>query len=249
MTTQRPTFPHAPITEALLDIRVELPKDIEITDLDAFHDSVRDTYSEKQQRVAFTAGIKVTPNGPSAVPPTAEPNGFIFRSPEGKKLVQARLDGFTFNKLRPYSSWAEFSEEARSLWDKYCNVAKPKKITRIALRYINKIEIPLPFTSFQEYILTLPQLAPTISQTVEQFFMQLVIPYPERATIAVINETIERPTNDRKLPFIYDIDVYKQNLNLTCDTANLWDEFNELRNLKNDIFLDSITEKTKELFK
>ena len=63
---------------------------------------------------------------------------------------------------------------------------------------------------------------------------------------AIISETIE-PINNNILPFILDIDVY-QELNLDKTTENITKIFNEFRKIKNNIFEDCITAKTKQLF-
>ena len=50
------TFPNAPITEALLDIRVELPEGIDIARLESFHEHIKDRFPDKKTRGAFAIG-------------------------------------------------------------------------------------------------------------------------------------------------------------------------------------------------
>lgn len=241
-------FPNAPITEALLDIRVELPEDVTLAKLEIFHGFVKERFPEKQERVSFTAGFKLSPAGPEVLPTSGRPDGYLFRSPNEKKIVQARLDGFTFNKLKPYENWKVFRSEARELWNFYFQITNPIKITRIALRYINLIEIPLPMKNFKEYILTLPEIAPKLPQALAHFFIQLVIPNPDIEATAIITQTIGNSPNSQRLPLILDIDVFREVIYID-NKVEMWDEFEKLRTLKNDIFFNSITEKTKELFK
>jgi uncharacterized protein (TIGR04255 family) len=253
--SEYPVFVNAPITEALLDIRVELPKDIDLNKISTFHNSIKDRFPEKKERIHFEASFKITQGEPPTSTPTlSEPDGYLFRSPNENKIVQARLDGFTFNKLKPYEEWKLFYPEARKLWDLYFMITKPIRIIRIALRYINRIEIPLPMENFKEYIKTIPEIAPDLPQGLERFFMQLVIPDDEIQATAIINQTMEPPTPTQKLPLIFDIDVWK----LTNYTANnkemwkeeeMWKDFENLRAFKNKIFYKSITKKAEELFK
>ena len=150
--------------------------------------------------------------------------------------------------MKPYESWDTFRSEARKLWEIYFQLTNPVKITRIALRYINRIEIPLPFKDFKEYILTTPEISPKLPQALEHFFMQLVVPNPDIPATAVITQTMEKPTENQILPLILDIEVFLQTSYLE-NKAEIWDEFEKLRIFKNDIFFDSITDKAKELFK
>lgn len=241
------TFPNAPITEALLDIRLELPKEVTLAKLESFYNDIKDRFPEKQQRISIKTGFKLSQGKPESIPITSGPDGYLFKSPTNKKIVQARLDGFTFNKLKPYEKWDIFCSEARELWNLYFQANTPVKITRIALRYINRIEIPLPIKDFKEYILTTPEIAPNLPQGLSSFFMQLVIPNPDIEANAKITQTMENPTGNR-LPLILDIDVFRET-NYTDNKAEMWDEFKKLRSFKNEIFFNSITNKTRELFK
>lgn len=244
-----PVFPHAPIKEALLDIRVELPKETSLKDLQSIYDSIKERFSEKKQKMSYEGGFKMLEKGGTETLPTSgKPDGYLFRCPGENKIVQSRLDGFTFNKLKPYEDWEKFRDEAHSLWDKYFEIAKPAKIIRLGLRYINEIEMPLPMKNFREYILTIPVIAPKLPQSLSGFFMQLTVLNHDIDAEAIITETIKRPTANKKLPFILDIDVFR-NTDYNENKSEIWDEFEKLRAFKNDIFINSITEKTKELFK
>lgn len=247
--TKYSVFPNAPITEALLDIRVDVLKDIDIKQLESFHEHIRDRFPDKKTKTTFSVGVQVSPQGTLKSLPTAGgPQGYLFRSPTEHKIVQARLDGFTFNKLKPYEEWKIFKSEAHELWDLYFKLFNPIKIIRVALRYINRIEVPLPMKDFKDYILTNPEVAPKLPQSLAHFYMQLVMPNPEIEANAIVTQTMERPTGEQKLPLILDIDVFKEVI-YTENKTEIWNDFEKLHVFKNDIFFDSITEKTKELFK
>lgn len=241
-------FPNAPITEALLDIRVQLPSEIDLDKLKTFYDPIKERFPQKQDRISVQAGFQISPEGPTTLPTSSKQDGYLFRSTTENKVVQARLDGFTFNKLKPYEKWESFRDEARNLWNSYFKLANPVKVTRIALRYINRIEIPLPINNFKEYILTTPEIAPDLPQGLSQFFMNIVIPNHKIEATAIINQTMENSTPTQKLPYIFDIDVWKAT-NYEGNKEEMWNEFEKLRIFKNDIFFKSITDKTKELFK
>lgn len=242
------TFPNAPITEALFDIRVELPKDFNFELLRDIYSEVKDIFPILKEQKFVKGQLKFSPEGTSVGPSTVGERGLLAHSSDNKKIVQYRVDGFTFNKLKPYENWDSFSNEAKDLWKKYYQKIQPLKITRIALRYINKIELPLPFSDFKEFILTVPEIAHNLPQGLSSFFMQLTIPSEESKAMAIINQTMENPTPNGKLPYIFDIDVYKLT-NYNEDIPEIWEEFNVLRDFKNKIFFESITKKTEEFFK
>jgi uncharacterized protein (TIGR04255 family) len=240
-------FPNAPIIEAILDIYVKLSGETTIDNLEAFYENVKEDFPEKQQRISHALNVNLSIEGVKSSQSLGGPDGYLFRSVTQNKIVQARMDGFTFNKLKPYENWKMFGTEAHKLWNIYFKIAKPLEITRIALRYINRIEIPLPINDFDEYILTNPKIADTLPQAVESFFMQFVIPNPDISAKAVIIQTMENPINN-KLPIIFDINVFRE-VAFIDNKSKIWEDFEKLRDFKNDIFFNSITKKTKELFK
>ena len=112
--------------------------------------------------MSWTGQVELKPDAPPqlAVAPGGGPAGYLFRSADTKQAVQALKDGFSFSRFRPYQDWDAFSKEARDLWERYVSLTKPEKVNRISLRYINRLELPLPFGDFKEYLLTVPEIAP-----------------------------------------------------------------------------------------
>jgi uncharacterized protein (TIGR04255 family) len=243
-------FPNAPITEALLDIRVKLPPQTDLGKLAIFHDAIKQRYPVKQERVSWRGHIEVKASPVAQVSQSAEggPDGYLFTSVDGRQVVQARVDGFTFSRLKPYDKWETLRDEARELWQHYVQIASPESVTRVALRYINRIEIPLPIRDFKDYILTTPEIAPDLPQGLGSFFMRLVIPDPKAQAVAVVTQTVESvDESSNRLPLIFDIDVFRMAA-FDVQDETLWEMCEQLHDLKNEIFFKSITPKAKELF-
>ncbi len=246
MKNKYPTLKNAPIQEALIDIRAKLPQDTKLTDLLQFHEQVREGFPNKRERVSFQGGFQVVDGKPVSMPSSGGADGYLFESPKENKIVQARLDGFTLNKLKPYENWRVFQAEARKLWNLYSSIAKPEKVVRIALRYINRIEIPLPIENFKDYIVTVPEIAPALPQGLSHFFMRLLIPNEGIKATATVTETMELMNEGKTLAIIFDIDVW-ENTDYLADSDAIWRDFNKLRVFKNQVFFESITDRTKEM--
>jgi uncharacterized protein (TIGR04255 family) len=245
--TEYEKFPRAPITEAVLELKTKNPPEMTLETLSSIYEDIHDTYPTKTARISFRAGFKIEEGkSPAIFEPTGDLIGYSFTSSDGKQIIQALTHGFVFSRLNPYERWDTFRDEARKLWRHYKNRANPQGITRIGLRYINRIQIPLPITDFKDYVLTIPEIAPGISQSLSNFFMRLEIPQ-ELPTMAIIMQTMEPVTSDNKLPLIFDIDVVREMTIESDDEA--WECFENLRDLKNNIFSRSLTEKSKDLFR
>lgn len=243
-------FPNAPIVEALIDLRIEKSLSVNMETLASFQNEIKDRFPNRQERCLWKSEVKVKQGvAPEVLIPLGGPDGYFFRALDEKKIVQARIDGFTFSKLKPYEKWEIFRDEAIELWEHYVKIINPDIVTRVALRYINKIEIPLPIADFKEYLLTVPEIAKGIPQGLSTYFMRLEIPNPEIEAYSIVTQTYKPVKEDATmLPLIFDIDVFRV-VRLKPNQKDIWTITEELRNFKNTIFLNSITEKTAEMFK
>jgi len=243
------TFPKAPITEALLDINVALPAEINLPALLKFHDAIQERFPHKQERFLqkFEFRVGTTPEAKNL---TKEIDGFLFLSPDKTKIAQSRLDGFTFNKLKPYEKWGTFSQEAKELWQLYVSVARPVNVRRVGLRYINSIDLPLPVEDLDKYFTTTPHAPPSLSQGIHTFFLQISIPHSSSAAKGLMTQTFKPFQPESKvLSYIMDIDVAFHFEVQAPDTDAIWSYVDLLHDFKNDIFFSSITEETKKLFR
>ncbi|MCO6459644.1 MAG: TIGR04255 family protein [Pirellulaceae bacterium] len=76
--------------------------------------------------------------------------------------MQSRVNGFTFSRLAPYESWEPFRHEARRQWEVYRNRLNPQGVARIAVRCINRIDLPGDSVDLKEYFRTSPEIAPEL---------------------------------------------------------------------------------------
>lgn len=235
----------APIIEALVDIRVTLAPNVNAARLKSFHSSISTEYPKEQElrekRFEFKIKPEVLETAASSV------RGYRYFSADDKQVIQARLDGFTFSKLRPYETWEKLREEAYRLWIIYVKLFNPERINRVALRYINRIEIPLPHIDLRDYLTAPPEVPGGLPQRIDNFLVRIVIPEPSLGATAIITQALEPLTNQKIAPVILDIDVFKLG-KFGRDGKDAWETIDKLRDLKNRIFFESITEKTVELY-
>ena len=138
-------------------------------------------------------------------------------------------------------------DEAKDLWAYYAETVTPVQITRIAVRYINRMQFPPPMSELKRWIRTLPEIAPGLPQDPDGFLMKVVLPFSEHSATAIVNQTIDRGDKGQ-LALILDIDVFSKET-ITVDHPRLWDRFNNLRKVKNEVFFHSVTQKAVELFR
>ncbi|MEN8262971.1 MAG: TIGR04255 family protein [Nitrospirota bacterium] len=243
-----PLLKNAPIIEAVIDIKVKLPDSFKVNQLDSFSDFLKTNYPTKKEVKKFEGRIDLAQEA-ALTPISGETAGYRCDSEDGKQVVQAMTEGFTFSRLKPYISWEQFCEEAHKIWDHYKKITSPELITRVALRYINNLNIPVQEHEFKFHdFLTAPPAVPNdIPQAITEFVTRVVVPEPSINANAIIIQALEPISKPRLLPVILDIDVFSFNTDGIDEDP--WDILESLRDFKNKIFFNSITNKLEEMYK
>ena len=153
VTEQFPHLPHAPIVEAVIEIRARAEVNWEeraVTDWlkPKLSDYPRvGSQNEFQHEVSFGPGKQ-----PEASQQDLGWKGLRFQSENQPHVVQFNRDGFSFSRLRPYDNWEQLRTEALRLWGIYADLARPTETQRIGLRFINRLALPVSETRFEDYI-------------------------------------------------------------------------------------------------
>lgn len=238
-------YENAPITEALIDIRVELPPDVKLDALEAIHGKVKDLYPGKQRRFyvqgRFSGGDEIGATAKQTV------MGFVLSAEDGRQLYQVRLDGFTFNRLRPYGNWRDLRDEGRRLWEIYRLEVNPLKIARVAVRYINQVDIPAKAIDYKDYFRTTPEVSPALPQALSGFFMRLQFPQADFGGTLILTQASIPPPKPDMNSVVLDIDVFKEGVGTARDDE-IWGLIETLRIRKNEFFEGCITDRARELF-
>lgn len=238
----------APIKEAIIDIQVSLPDETEVNSLNSIYDSFSEEYPIHNTLRESTFGVK--PNEGEPTSPTLDHTikGFRYQSADQTKIIQFRTNGYTFSRLEPYTTWEEMRAEARHYWEKYSELASPQVITRVATRFINVMNVPRTeeILDFDDYLTAGPQLPDNMPQAISSFLTRIVVPYHELNVTSIITQALESKEPEYA-PIVLDIDVFSGK-HFEAVNDEIWGLLDSLREIKNSIFFESITEKTAELF-
>jgi uncharacterized protein (TIGR04255 family) len=216
----------------------------------AVQDRFRDAYPDRRNRIAWVGRFDLGNDTQPPSVPERRHDGFLFTSPDRIRVVQVRVDGFAMHWMRPYDTWESLRDEARRRWDDVCATLRPVRIHRIAVRYVNRIDLPMPVSEIRDWVLTEPELAPAIGRPMNHFFMQMNVPFVGRDATCTITETVDY--DPARVPsqhagFIFDIDVSRVH-DYPVATPEVWKALEDLRAIKNEVFFKSITPRTKRLF-
>jgi uncharacterized protein (TIGR04255 family) len=207
-------YPNAPITEALIDLRVTYDPGISLDKLKSFGDKISAEYPHSGPRDLLQGQFTLVGDEPQAQS-SRTTMGYIFHSADRRQAVQARLDGFTFSRLAPYQDWRHLVDEAKRLWLVFVEVLQPRIVVRVAVRYINQINLPLKGGElrFEDYLRTFPETGLEEDVDLEQFFLRLVMPQKDLSAKLILTEAL-LPAQGDYLGVILDIDLFRENASI-----------------------------------
>lgn len=243
-------YPHAPIAEAVVDLRVLGVAEDKVPVLGGFQDL---DYPKREESVLMSAEVQSGALG-LATKTVRQMNGFRFTSEDGLQIAQLRTDGFTFSRLAPYEEWSTFYTEARRLWLEYQALVTPSTVGRLALRYINQIQMPVGELKIDTYLRTRPEISDDMPNSTSGYFMTVDIPLPAHQATARITQTILGGDDSAALSprLVLDIDVYSETVIVPGEPSGqdqIDETFTRLRLAKNMVFEASITDQSRELFR
>lgn len=238
----------APLREALIDLQFESRLSLEA--IDRFVASIDATYGKNLALWEAVFGV----NSEGASTETSSSHKAIGRrleSKDGPFVLQCRESGFTLSRLLPYGRWEDLQTEARRLWDSLQDQVGAFTVSRIAVRYINEIKIPLPLQDFGEYLTCPPKVPDALPQAISGFLTRVIIPDEGANCVTIVTQALEGPPTEGGsgvfVTVLLDIDVFRTTQISSRDEA-IWIGLGALRDQKNRMFFEHVTEKTAELY-
>ena len=140
MTSGYLTYPHPTIVEAICDIRFRLaPRKKWKPSLPGeLFKHIQDEYPEMEAVADMGLQLEVGPLGPSAQVVAQRPK-VCFKHSSRSLLLQLAENSLTVNTLLPYPGWQVMRSDVLVIWQRVEEVLQPEVITRLGLRYINRI--------------------------------------------------------------------------------------------------------------
>lgn len=238
----------APIAEAILDWRVEPADGVTV---ETFSEAASQLAGElPNQRVGLQVEglFEIQQGEVSQQPPRTTEYGLILRSADEKRVAQFRVDGFSVNQLHPYPGWDDLYAAAFGWWTLYTQLAAPKRVVRLATRYINRFTLPSSTEDLEDWLTAPPPIPENLPQTLSQFLTRVAIHDAPAGNAAHVTQTMESNPNADEIVLILDIDAFRA-ISIQADSGKIAETLASLRIFKNRIFFESVTERALELFR
>ena len=231
-------YTNPPIKEAVFDWQIRG---------DSFNESLFNEFLKKSEKYTPHGNLQNVNIDAKTLTQNIDIVGYKGISQDQKQIILFKKYGFSFSRLEIYNGWEENYKEALRLWNIYCEVMKPQAITRVATRFVNRFQIPNIFSEASMYFNTYIQYDRNISPAWNQMSYRLLLLHDNGIKSHTVFDNNINPSI-QNVDVILDIDVFSDS-SLQADTSGLENIFNQLRQIKNEIFEKSITDEIRKLIK
>lgn len=199
-------------------------------------------------QVGIDLGKTSIPLGVSKVSATSNATltGYIYASKDQKRKIELLSDGVTYIDETSYQGWDLFKKKALNVLTILSPLLQTIEIKRTSIRFVNRIPL-LEFNKPTDYINIIISSVHSDSQPypLRQYGFRLTMDIPDSDIYSIVNHNIESVPENKYL-YTLDIDVLDKQC-LIFDLGTISDNIEKLREVKNTIFFDSLTEKTLDL--
>lgn len=170
-----------------------------------------------------------------------------FLRNDERALIQVGPDFLAVNHLKPYPNWEIFKGMVVHALKVYHQVANPRAIRRIGLRYVNRIELPEQRVEIENYLLAVPKVPEEVPQVFATWVQRVEIPFESANGLLVLQSGSIREDGQSRIAFLLDLDFISLQANtVALDSAMEWVE--KAHHEVERTFEACITSKTRDLF-
>jgi uncharacterized protein (TIGR04255 family) len=238
-----PPYPAPPIVEAIVQVR--------------FADSLTKAQDSKMLRRLKAATYKnhVPMDSVSAnvdfhnrrADFDAEHQIRLSSSDEADVLV-VHTNALTWSRLAPYEGWERLLERVKLDFVAAYDVAGYRKIDRLGVRYVNRIDVPMiDDIAHYEHFLTAHLNLPDLLQPTNGYAWRVEKSFPNQNLRTIVQSAASKPVIPGMGAFLLDIDVICH-ADLPAKAEDVFARLDEMRKLKNEIFELCITNTARAAF-
>ncbi|HAX90640.1 MAG TPA: hypothetical protein DCY07_00320 [Rhodospirillaceae bacterium] len=240
-----PTFNNAPIKEAIFNIAFQRLPNEAVDEFEKVREKLSNDFSEIMPIEAHQKTINFGSSEEALPPDQSWKHGCQIWSTNKLELYTARLDGFSYHKLKPYKDGRTAIKKTLEGWNSFASIVSEPKIVSMSVRNINVIEIPEISFDLNKYFEIYPKLPDALEKNeISNVYMKTVLNFREQKATGTVT-LAGMPNNERGAQILLDIEVTKP----FDKDSSIEDVLLSLNSIKDKIFFTSHTPECRKLFK
>lgn len=199
-------YKNPPVVEALCEIYFHESK-WDGTLPGIFFEKVKENYPKKRELEQIDVQVSVSKEA-QATQVQRGGRRIQFIKGDGSRLIQIESNLLVVNQLRPYTGFKNWQPVVDEMLRHYSEVAQPKGIRQMGIRYINRIIIPATTFKMEDYFKVYPEVPENLGAKHGKFMMRLEIPPKykgHRLMVTFGTAPTESPETSTEMFDIYDI--------------------------------------------
>lgn len=246
-----PALTNPPVVVALFQIKIEAPNDKTTLLSKCNREFFKDDFPvcSNNIQVGLDIGNSKIPLGESKIHTkyNATLGSILYSTKDQRTKLEISDNSLTYIDENEYLGWGSFKKNVVNVLLKMDTFIFDYKIVRTSIRFINRFLLPdfdNPSDYFNTQISTSASTDQINSYPIRQYGFKLQVDVPNTDTYALINHTVE--SVGQEFLYTFDIDVLdRSDIVYNIDTID--SKMEHLREVKNNIFFGTITEKTQAL--
>jgi uncharacterized protein (TIGR04255 family) len=195
-----------PIIEAVCEFRFDPASTWDMAVPGLLYEKLKEQFPIRKTRHQLINKIQPTPQG---MQHEVNQSAMLqMLSNDEKSLVQVNEQLLSINVLPPYPKWEAFHLSIDQALESYIEVAKPKSIQRVGMRYINRIWLPEAGVKMNEYFNVGPYIGEGLPQNYSNFSLNVLLPYDNNSFLNI--QSRNEPNTERGIPIILDLDFFSE---------------------------------------
>ena len=243
-----------PIEEAVCDIQFAPGTDWDPTMPGRIHERLKGVYSGKPRLQQFVEaqvqGLDTDGGASVSLQQRIARQRVQLLTSDGTRMVGLGAEQLTVHMLRPYSGWDEYRPRIEEALAAYREIAEPEAITRIGLRYVNRICIAGEGTPDLGRYFTVPPKFPPVDENIRvlSFFNRKEAEYTDAPIRFVVTFAEMEPALPQSHEYLLDLDIIWINTDHPAPLDRAMALIDEMKIRHRNIFESLITNDARKLF-
>jgi len=200
-------YENSPIVEALCEFRFEPSQRWDWAVPGLFYNEVKQEFPIRRQFNPFPIDVRAESQQGLVQNVVSNVERMQFVRQDERALVQVGPDLMSVHHLKPYSNWKTFKQMIGQSLDVYKRVADPKSITRVGLRYINRLEMPADqMIKIERFLLAVPTVPYNVPQDFTSWWQRVEIPFVRANGLLIIQSGSLLEEGQANVTFLLDLD-------------------------------------------